>query len=186
MKHILLSLIVLVFTNCADKPSTESEQITAYYKGYINSDYEQIKKVLSDSLTTVFGDYITTYSHQSYYEQFKWDSIFKPVYKLDALKYEEGQFIATVSIRSLKLEFLKNTPMTCRYQFQFIAGKISRIEELDCNSVDWNVWQNEVDTLVNWIKINHPEMDGFIHDLSMQGAIDYLKAIELYKNREVD
>jgi hypothetical protein len=186
MKQILFLLIIIVFTSCAKKRHTESEQIKVFYKGYKNSGYELIKNVLADSLTTVFGDYTTTYSQQIYYEQFKWDSIFKPDYELVDLNHEDGQLIATVSMRSLKLEFLKNNPMTCRYQFQFSSGKISRINELDCNCVDWTVWQKEVNALANWIKINHPEMDGFIHDLSMKGAIDYVKAIELYKNREVD
>lgn len=185
MKHIIFLLIIIVFTSCTEKQHTESEQIKVFYKGYKNSNYNLIKNVLSDSLTTVFGDYTTTYSHDSYYEQFKWDSIFKPVYKLEALNTIDGQIVATVSMRSLKLEFLKNNPMTCLYQFEFVSGKISRIKELDCNGVDWGVWQNEVNALVNWIKINHPEQDGFIHNLSIQGAIDYLKAIELYENREI-
>jgi len=185
MKHIIVLLIIIVFTSCAEKQHTASEQIKTYYNGYKNSDYKLIKKVLADSLTTVFGDYTTTYSHQSYYEQFKWDSIFKPDYELVNLNYEDGQLVATVSMRSLKLEFLKNNPMTCQYQFQFTSGKISRIEELNCNDANWKVWKQEVDTLVDWVKINHPELDGFIHDLSMQGAINYLKAIELYKNREL-
>ncbi|MBU2920850.1 hypothetical protein KO504_05815 [Winogradskyella psychrotolerans] len=186
MKHIIILLIIIVFTSCAEKQHTASKQIKTYYNGYKNSDYKLIKKVLADSLTTVFGDYTTTYSHQSYYEQFKWDSIFKPDYELVNLNHEDGQLVATVSMRSLKLEFLKNNPMTCRYQFQFTAEKISRIKELDCNDVNWSIWQNEVNALANWIKLNHPETDGFIHDLSMKGAIDYVKAIELYKNREVD
>jgi len=186
MKHILVLLIIIVFTSCAEKQHTASEQIKTYYNGYKNSDYKLIKKALADSLTTVFGDYITTYSQQSYYEQFKWDSIFKPDYELVDLSYEDGQLVATVSMHSLKLEFLKNNPMSCRYQFQFTAGKISRIKELDCKDVNWTVWQNEVNALANWIKLHHPEMDGFIHDLSMKGALDYVKAIELYKNREVD
>ena len=186
MKHIILFIIVLLFANCTEKQPTKSEQIKAYYNGYKNAKYEHIKDVIADSLTTVYGDYTSTFTPQRYYEQFKWDSIFKPVYELVAIHQIDDQIIATVTKRSLKLQFLNNNPMTCRYQFEFTSGNISRIEELDCNDANWKAWKEGVDILVNWVKINHPELDGFIHNLSMQGAIDYLKAIELYNNREVN
>ncbi len=185
MKHILVFLIFVLVASCTEKQLTESEQLKAYYKGYKNANYESIRNVIADSLTTVYGDYTTTFTPEHYYEQFKWDSIFEPVYELVAIDEIDDQIIATVTMRSLKLEFLKNNPMTCQYQFQFTSGKISRIEELDCNDANWKVWKQEVDTLVDWVKINHPELDGFIHDLSMQGAIDYVKAIELYENRDL-
>lgn len=53
---------------------------------------------------------------------------------------------------------------------------------MECVDADWNIWQMERDSLVKWVSINHPELDGFIHDLTMNGAINYLKAIELYEN----
>ena len=73
--------------------------------------------------------------------------------------------------------------MACGYKISFNNGKISKLEELECTGADWNIWQNEVNTLVNWVKKHHPELDGFIHDLTMEGAVKYLKAIELYDNR---
>ncbi len=76
---------------------------------------------------------------------------------------------------------MKNNPLTCRYKFHFDSGKIAKIENLDGTDANWEIWQKEVDSLVSWVKFNHPEIDGFIHDLSMKGAIDYLNAIELYK-----
>ena len=51
---------------------------------------------------------------------------------------------------------------------------------------NWEIWQRERDSLVNWIKENHPELDGFVHDLSMEGAQNYLKAISLYKKRTIN
>jgi hypothetical protein len=168
---------------CSKKQNTETELITEYYKGFQTSNYQRIKNVVSDSLTTVSGDFTSHFTPQSYYKQFKWDSVFKPKYELISLNQKGKEVLAIVSISSSKFEFLKNNPMILSYQFQFQSGKISRIKELDSSNVNWKVWAKEVNTLVNWIKINHPELDGFVYDLSMQGAQNYLKAIELYKNR---
>lgn len=184
MKKILLLLLVIAISGCTKKVSTPSEQITAYYNGFKNSDYNQIKRTLADSLITTEGDYIMPFSRKSYYEKFKWDSVFKPIYKLVAIENLEEQAVATVTVNSLKFEFLKNSPMTCTYRFHFKSGKIAKIENLDCPDANWEIWEKQVDVLVNWVQLNHPELDGFIHDLSMNGAIDYMKAIDLYTNRK--
>ena len=185
MRKILFIFILISIASCKERISTESEHITAYYNGFKNSDYSQIKKTLSDSLTIIEGDYIMGFTRESFYKQFKWDSVFKPVYKLVSLENENEQFVATVSVNSLRFEFLKNNPLTCKHKFHFKSGKISKIETLDCMDANWETWQKERDSLVKWTKFNHPELDGFIHDLSMQGAIDYLKAIELYKKSQL-
>ncbi|MGE5943308.1 MAG: hypothetical protein ACM31G_03105 [Flavobacteriales bacterium] len=101
-----------------------------------------------------------------------------------SLENENEHLVATVSVNSLRYEFLKNNPLTCKHAFYFKSGKINKIKTLDCIDTDWEIWQKERDSLVNWVKFNHPELDGFIHDLSMQGAIDYLKAIELYEKNQ--
>lgn len=77
MNKILLIFILIV--SCSELKSTQSEQIIAYYNGFKNSDYSQLKKTLSDSLTIIEGDYIMGFTPESFYKQFKWDSIFKPV-----------------------------------------------------------------------------------------------------------
>lgn len=124
------------------------------------------------------------YSRETFYEKFKWDSVFTPVYKLVSIESDGEHPIATVTMRSPKLEFLHNNPMTCRYTVYFKNDKIARIEDLDCPTANWELWGKEVDALVGWIAMNHPELDGFIYDLTMQGAIHYMKAITLYRNRK--
>ena len=183
MQKIVILFLLIIGIGCTEKESTKSEQITAYYEGFKNGDYSQIKTTISDSLLSVEGDYMMPYSRESFYEKFKWDSIFKPVYKLISIKNQGEQALVTVTMSSAKHEFLKNSPMTCRYTFHFKAGKIYKIENLECPDAKWEIWGQEVTSLVNWVKANHLELDGFINDLTMKGAQDYMKAIALYKNR---
>lgn len=185
MKKILFISILVLIASCTERKSTESEQIIEYYKGFKNSDYSQIKETLSDSITIIGGDYIMGFTSESFYNQFKWDSVFKPEYTLVSIVNENEQVIATVSVSSLRYEFLKNNPLTYKDAFYFKSGKINKIETIEFIDANWETWQKERDSLVKWVKFNHPELDGFIHDLSMEGAIDYLKAIELYKKSQV-
>lgn len=185
MKKIIFLFLLIVNICCTEKESTSKEQIIAYYEGFKNSDYSQVKETLSDSLVIVAGDFITPFTSESYYQQFKWDSVFKPTYKLVKIENQGDQAIATITLSSAKHEFLINSQMTCSNKFYFKAGKISKIEELDCPNTNWELWGKRVNTLTNWVKLNHPELDGFINDLSMKGAQDYMKAIELYEQREI-
>ena len=186
MKHLLLLSILVLSMGCAEKTNTPTEQIKAYYKGFKNSDYSQVESTLSDSLISIEGDFRMAYSRETFYEKFKWDSVFRPVYTLVSIDNKGEYPIATVRMRSPKLEFLHNNPMTCRYTFHFKNDKIAEIKNLDCPTANWELWGKEVNALVDWITINHPELDGFIYDLTMQGALNYLKAIALYKNRKKD
>ena len=102
------------------------------------------------------------------------------------MENKDEQIVATVSVNSPRFELLKNNPLTCKHRFHFKSGKIIKIENLECIDANWDVWEKERDTLVKWIKDNHPELEGFIHDLSMKGAKDYMTAIALYKKRQVE
>lgn len=183
--RVFLSIFLLILMfGCSEKKISTSELVKNYYSGFKNSNYEQVRKTLSDSLAIYAGDYVMKYTPESFYEHFKWDSVFQPKYELIKLENPEEEVVATVAIKSLKLEFLKNNPMNCSSKFYFKSGKIYKIEELDCSDVDWQVWQRERDSLVSWIRRNHPKLDGFVNDLSMKGAQNYIKAIEVYKVRK--
>ncbi|MBD0851909.1 hypothetical protein [Maribacter arenosus] len=182
MKNTFFILFLLYFlTGCSDQKLTHQETVTKYYNARDAANYNELKTLINDSITIIAGDYVMPYSHDSFYEQFKWDSIFRPSYKIVELEEKNNQIIASVALNSVRNEFLKNNAMTCQYKISFNYGKISKIEELECKSADWNIWQKERDSLVSWIKKNHPELDGFINDMTMNGAMNYLKAIELYE-----
>lgn len=182
MKNIFLILLFLYcLAGCNDQQVTQQKTVAKYYKARDAVNYDEIKTYLNDSITIIEGDYIMSYSLESYYEVFKWDSIFRTSYKIVALEEENNQVIVSVVLNSIRNEFLKNSSMTCQYKISLNSGRISKIESLRCLGADWNIWQKERDSLVSWINENHPHLNGFINDMTMNGAINYLKAIELYK-----
>ena len=183
MNRLLLLCVLILSVSCTENKRTQSEQITSYYEGFKNSDFNQIKSTLSDSLISISGDYRMSYSRKSYYEKFRWDSVFKPEYELVSIETNAETPIVTVTMNSPKLKFLQNNPMTCRYAVYFEKNKIAKIHELDCPTANWELWAKQRDSLVAWTKVNHPELDGFINDLTMQGAMNYIRAIDLFNNK---
>jgi len=183
VKNIFLILIIFCsLVGCKNQEPNQGKIVTDYYKAFDSGDYKKIKSLIDDSVTIVAGDFVTPFDKESYYEQFRWDSIFQPSYEIVEINKLDDQIIATVSVSSLRFQFLKNNPLICSHEISFNDDKISRLKEIEFIDADWNVWQQERDSLVSWIKINHPELDGFINDLSMQGAINYLQAIDLYQS----
>ena len=183
-KVLLLTAVILAITQCGKQSFSPEALVGTYYQAFDDSDFDKIREVISDSLTIVEGDYITLYTNESFYEQFRWDSIFQTSYQIKELESNaDEQVIVTVSSSSVRYRFLKNDPLTCQFKISIEDKKIKKIEAMDCLEADWAVWEGERDSLVQWTQLHHPELDGFIHDLSMQGAMNYLKAIELYLAR---
>ncbi len=182
MKGSLLELFLLYcLMGCAEEKLTKQQHVITDFKARDAGDYQELKTVVDDSITIVSGDYIMPYNHDGFYEQFKWDSVFKPSYEIVALEEKNSHIIAAVTLNSIRNTFLKNSGMTCRYKISFNSEKISKIEELECEGVDWSVWQKERDSLVEWVNKNHPELAGFLTDMTMNGSQKYLKAIVLYE-----
>ena len=184
MKNPFLLLFVLLLTVACDKNNRRINAVNNYYKAFNNSDYNEIKSLITDSITITEGSYVMSYTKKSFNNHFKWDSIFKPTYKVKALKELNDEIIVKIEVNSLRLEFLKNNPMTCEYKISFESDKLTKFENLDCIGVNWAIWEKERDSLIDWISTHHSELDGFIHDLTISGAKNYLKAISLYENNK--
>ncbi len=175
---IILCLVLLV--GCNNKKLTHQETVIKYYDAFDSSNYNEIKALINDSITILSGDYVTTYTHESFYEFFKWDSIFKSTYKIVELEEKKNDIIVIVAQENLRNKYLKNNPLVYKVKVSFDSGKISKMEDLDYIDVDWEAWSQERDSLVSWIRNNHSNLDGFVNDMTMDGSINYLKAIEKY------
>ena len=134
---------------CNKQKLTPKETVTKFYNAYNTSNYSEIKKLISDSIIITQGSYIMPYDQDSYYELFKWDSVFKPTYKTIELKEEKDHVNITLSSTSLRYAFLKNNPLTTHYKILFNNDKISKIEVLESKGANWDVWQKERDSLVS-------------------------------------
>lgn len=166
---------------CQTKQYSKIELVEAYINSRHSKNFKNINKVIHDNLTVQEGDYKMEYTKNSFYEVFKWDSIFQTSYEILDIKQKDNHVDASIEMNSKRHDYLRNSNMRCTFRFLFTANKISTIQTLECEGVDWSTWQMQVKSLVNWTVINHPELDGFIHDMTMEGAIKYIKAIEMYK-----
>lgn len=185
MKSIYyLPMLLFCLIACRENQPSPKQTVTKYYQARNVGDFKVIRECINDSITITEGDYVMPYNSQSFYEVYKWDSIFQPSYKIVSLEEKEGEVLASVTLNSLRNEFLKNSFMTCNFKFSFREQRISKIMVMDCVDADWTVWEKERDSLVHWIDKNHPKLNGFIHDMSMKGAMNYLEAIALFEARE--
>ncbi|MFT6781217.1 MAG: hypothetical protein ACJA1A_001137 [Saprospiraceae bacterium] len=185
-KIIVIFLSALFVFGCTQKKPPNKETAEKYFTARNSVEFKEIQDLISDSLTVIEGDYKMLYSQDSYYEVFKWDSVFQTSYEIVELKEIDEQIIVSISLSSIRNKFLKNDLMTCQFKLSFESGRISKIESLDCKDANWEVWQKRVNILADWIEDNHPELHGFIHDMTMKGAKNYLKAINLYELNEND
>lgn len=183
-RYSVLLFCTIVIVGCCNKTLSRSEIVANYYHALNVSDFTQLKPLLADTLTIAEGDYILSYPCEDFNEYFKWDSIFQPSYKIIELTEHGNEIIATLSLSSRRFEFLKNNPFTCRFRISFNEERITKLETIEYLDADWDTWNKQRDSLVNWININYPELDGFINDLTMKGAINYVRAISLYTNRK--
>jgi len=182
MSKLFLFLAMLFLgVNCSVKQNNTSEVVRTFYRGFQTSDYDNVKMVLSDSITILEGSHTMKFSRESYHEHFKWDSVFQPRYELLNLQNREENPVATISVRSKRFAFLENNPLVSRQMFYLRNDKIYKIENVGFIDADWDMWTIKRDSLVSWIKVNHPEIDGFINDLTADGARNYIKAIDLYE-----
>ncbi|MEX0360895.1 MAG: hypothetical protein AB3N10_07890, partial [Allomuricauda sp.] len=103
MKNTLFILsLLLMMASCNQKKPTHEEMVIQYYQAFEEGNYQKIKAVISDTLTITSGDYVTPYTHESFYEFFKWDSIFKTSYAIVQLYETDHEVIAKVTSESVR------------------------------------------------------------------------------------
>ncbi len=180
-KTTILAILTLLFLAC-QRPQ-EEQLARDYYQALNRSDFERIAQLQFDSVRVKEGPYNTAYSINDYVNWLQWDSVFRPTYEILDLKTDEEGVVLTVSKVCQRIQFLNGGPMVSKERIQFKEGKMYALEIQEFLSFDGDGWNTKKEQLVNWIAEHHPELNGFINDQSLQGGLNYLKALELYAKR---
>lgn len=82
-----------------------------------------------------------------------------------------------------RIYLLHEEPIVTDDIIRFDNNKIKSIERTNLVFMDL-VFVNNRTSFLSWIDKNHPEFNGFINNQTKIGGMKYLKAIELYENKE--
>lgn len=181
MKHLFILFIALATCYSCTKQKSNLEIANDFYAASNAHNYKALSAITCDTVTIIDGDFSMDYGKDAYKTVFQWDSTFMPHYKVDYIEQSNADVFVKLSTKSKRFEYLGNNPLVTTHKISFTGNKIRTIELTEYVEADFETWVAKKDTLVNWIKVNHPELDGFIYDMTKQGAENYLKAIELFE-----
>ena len=184
---VLLAFVTIGFISCKNSKNEVDKMEIAknYYAVLDQSDVSGIETLLTDSLLTreTEYDYEQIFSKQEYVEWLKWDSVFDPAYTILEMVEENGVIRAKISKTDRRISFLHQEPIVTNQILGFDRDKIASVETTKYVIFNDSTFVKNRDELVNWIDKNHPELNGFIFDQTETGGMNYLKAIELFENK---
>jgi len=183
--RVFLLLLIIGIISCKN-PEKESDKLEIAKEFYIaidNSNPLKTTELISERFTTIDDGFEQKYSRNEFAEWVKWDSLFQPTYEILKIENENGIVKAKISKMDKRISFLHHEPIVTDEIIQFEGNKIKNINR---NSASFNVekFVKNRDELVNWITENQPELNGFLNDQTKSGGMNYLKAIELYRNKK--
>jgi hypothetical protein len=181
MRKIQILLAIGLLISC--KRTDHKTLFERYNDGYYNEGFNSISSLLADSVTIKDGpNYEMKYSKDEFRLIYQWDSTFQPQNKFTIIDQTDTTIDFIEERYSKRFEFLEHDTLKMKQRIHLKDGQISIIENREYLNFDLNKWTSNRDSLVSWIDKNHPELSGFIYDMTKEGAENYLKAIELYNN----
>ncbi|PQB05729.1 nuclear transport factor 2 family protein [Aureitalea marina] len=190
MRNIVIPFLILSTGLISCKSATEEvDQLQIandYYQALNDSDSAKMSELLTDSLRTAETDYdyVQTFSKKQYIEEWmKWDEVFGPTYTVVEMEQEDQTVKAQVSKIDKRISLLHEGPTVWNAIIHFDGGKIVNIERSNVVFND-ELWLKNREDLINWIDNNHPKLSGFLNGQNESMGMQYLKAIELYKNEK--
>lgn len=183
-RTLTFCFIPLLLFACS--PNKKTDELTAiskdFYATMSKGDPEKVKDLYYDSIRVKEGEYASAFPKDQYTGWLEWDATFQPTYTVLDLQQNGNLVTVTVSKSCIRTLFLNGEPSVTKEILSFKDGKIFSLEIAEYVLFHTEKWDKKRDTMVSWIKENHPELDGYIHDQTQKGALNYLAAIEYYKD----
>ncbi len=187
IKYIFSFTISIILLSCTQNRAPKSRE--AIVKQYIDdlnrSDFSEISTLIHDSIVMTEGEFVVCKGKLEFNTFFKWDSVFSPVYEIESISKSEQNIETIISKECDRIRFLHDSATVYRSMFEFQGDMIVKISNVEDIVFDLQKWVSRRDTLVNWIDLNYPDLSGFIFDQTLQGANNYLEAIDLYNGKVV-
>ena len=181
---LLLCVSLLVGCNQEPKKMDKVALVEKYYQAMNYSDYSKVTGMFYDSIRFNEMDNTRTFTNEGYRDLIQWDSVFNPKYQILDIKEEGEELHLKISKECDRIMFLQGRPFVSKEVIRFKEGAIYSIDIVEYIDFNDSLWIANRENLVSWIGEHHPELNGFIYDQTKQGALNYLKAIALYKNRQ--
>ncbi|MCW3807847.1 subclass B1 metallo-beta-lactamase [Plebeiibacterium marinum] len=189
-QKLKITCIIAVISFCitAQLPAQilPNEVIDAYFKAFNNASFEELTKITTNDITITEGDFVLCRSVDQLKTVFQWDSVFIPEYKILDFNQNGAVYDVVVSKMDDRVRFLHDIPLVSNIQFTIEEGKIKKQTIGTYSCFDMDTWRGRLKGLVSWIQQNHPDLNGFERDISPKGAINFIKSIRLYSNRELN
>lgn len=182
MKNFYLLVLLVLSISCTGQIN-KVQIVSDFYKASNEYNFSKLSALTYDTVTIIDGDYLMEYDRQAYYEVFQWDSVFSPHYTMIMNEATASDIFVKISTTSKRFSFLGNNPLVTTHKISFAGSKISKIELIEYVGADFKVWVSKRDELVKWVNKNHPELNGFVQDMTKTGAEKYLKAIRYFTNK---
>ena len=188
MNRIIVVLLIVGFMSCqsSEKEVGKLDMAKQYYKVLDNSDESGIVSLLSDSIVIRENedDYEEVFSKKEYVEWLRWDSVFDPTYTILDIENKDGVVKAKLSKIDKRILFLHEEPMVWNELVRFDKNKIVKVERIKYDVFNVDKFLKNRGGFLKWIDENRPELNGIINDQTKPGGVEYLNAIELYKNNK--
>ncbi|WP_430968946.1 hypothetical protein [Spongiimicrobium sp. 2-473A-2-J] len=182
LKWALYLLFCLGLLSCSTKKQPSPTEIAQqYYRAMNQSDYEGVTELFLDSIRMIENGYDIVLSKEDYINWLQWDSVFKPTYKILKISEKNGKVQLHVSKSCRRTLFLNGEAVVNNELMTLRDRKIEQVEILNYVVFHDSLWDANRSKLLRWVDENRPELNGFLHDQSKTGGLNYLKAITLYE-----
>lgn len=182
---VLVCCILMAISCKQGKKEIDKLQIAENYISALNaSDYNQVAGLFLDSIRFNEMDYKRTFFKEDYHTLFQWDSVFGPKYRIVDVREHANNLHLKVSKECDRILFLHEKPFVTNEIMKIKDGAIHSIDIVEYVDFNDSLWAAKRENLVSWIDKHYPELNGFIHDQTKEGAIKFQKAIDFYRNRK--